>query len=230
MTNENTTKLLRLNLQHFSEPSPEPAPSTEPTPEPEKTITQAEMNEAIEKRLARVHAKYADYDDLKAKAAEFEAERKRIEDEKLSEAERLQKALDEAKMAATEATERATALELKAEQDRIKVAFVRKATEAGVKYTDAAVKLADISALQLSEDGELAGADDLINALITENPFLVVEEKTVPKHIGGGTDAGGEQVEKTNEQLLEEARIKAVKSNLPKDRAAYAKLKRELGK
>lgn len=228
MTNETTKKLLRLNLQHFSEPAdPEPTPN----PEPEKIeVTQAEIDEMIERRLAREKSKYADYDDLKAKAAEFEAERERIEREKLTEAERLQADLAAEQKAREELAAQLTTMQKKAEQQRLQAAFVRKASEAGVKYTDAAVKLTDLSTLEFDDKGELVGVDDAINALITDNPFLVAVEPTKPKQIGGGTDAGADPVEKTNEQLLEEARIKAVKSNLPKDLAAYAKLKRELSK
>lgn len=218
--------LLTLDLQFFAEGDPEPNPEPKPA---EKTITQEELDEIVEKRLARERAKFADYEDLKAKAAEFEAERERIEREKLSEAERLQADLAAEQKAKQELAEQLATMQSQAEQQKVKTAFVRKASEAGIKYTDAAVKLSDLSALQFGEDGELIGIDDAINVLITENPFLIVEEPIKPKTIGGGSDAGGEPVEKTAEQLLAEAAAKAQKSGLPKDRAAYAKLKRELG-
>ena len=41
--------------------------------QPERTFTQAEMNAIISDRLSRERSKYADYDDLKAKAQQFEA-------------------------------------------------------------------------------------------------------------------------------------------------------------
>lgn len=226
-------ELLPLNLQFFAdggEPDGTEGNTPDPTPAPEKTITQSEVDKIVADRLARERAKYADYDELKKKAADFEAERKRIEDEKLSEAERLQKALDEAKVSEQAAATQLADMKAQAERDRIKAAFMRKAADAGIKYTDAAVKLSDLSALQFDEKGELVGVDDAINALITDNPFLVVDETRNPKQIGGGSDGGDERVEKTTEQRLEEARVKAVKSGLPKDRAAYAKLKRELNK
>lgn len=221
--------LLTLDLQFFAEPGePEQTPE-EPTPALEKSFTQAELDEIVEKRLARDRTKYADYDDLKTKAAEFEAERKRIEDEKLSESERLQKALDEAHSSKQEIEEQLTAMQKQAEQQLIKTAFVRKASEAGIKYTDAAVKLSDMGALQFDESGELIGVDDAINALITENPFLVEVEALKPKIIGGGSDAGGEHVEKSKEKMLEEAADKAKKSGRIEDRIAFDKLKRQLG-
>lgn len=41
--------------------------------QPERTFTQAEMNAIISDRLSRERSKYADYGDLKAKAAQFDA-------------------------------------------------------------------------------------------------------------------------------------------------------------
>lgn len=43
-----------------------------PAPQAERTFTQAEMNAIITDRLNRERTKYADYDDLKAKAAKFD--------------------------------------------------------------------------------------------------------------------------------------------------------------
>ena len=57
--------------------------------QPERTFTQSEMNAIMGERLAREHAKYADYDDLKAKAAKYD------EQEEASKSE-LQKALEKA--------------------------------------------------------------------------------------------------------------------------------------
>lgn len=49
---------------------------TTPTPagqQPERTFTQAEMNAIIADRLSRERGKFADYDELKTKAAKFDA-------------------------------------------------------------------------------------------------------------------------------------------------------------
>lgn len=43
--------------------------------EPEKTFTQAQLDAIVTDRLSRQKAKYADYDELKAKAAEFDKQR-----------------------------------------------------------------------------------------------------------------------------------------------------------
>ena len=58
------------------------------TAEPERTFTQSEMDAIIGERLKRDRAKYADYDELKAKAAKFD------EAEEASKSE-LQRAVEE---------------------------------------------------------------------------------------------------------------------------------------
>ena len=60
--------------------------------EPERKFTQAEMDSIIGERLKRAKEKYADYDELKAKAAKYD------EAEEASKSE-LQKALDRAEKA-----------------------------------------------------------------------------------------------------------------------------------
>lgn len=42
------------------------------TQQEERTFTQSEMNAIIQERVARERGKYADYDDLKAKAAQYD--------------------------------------------------------------------------------------------------------------------------------------------------------------
>lgn len=73
--------------------------------EPERTFTQAEMDAIIGDRLKRERAKYSDYDDLKAKAAQFDAveEANKSDLQKATEkAEALQAQLDAMTAAAKE--------------------------------------------------------------------------------------------------------------------------------
>lgn len=46
--------------------------TVETTQQEERTFTQTEMNAIIQERVARERGKYADYDDLKAKAAQYD--------------------------------------------------------------------------------------------------------------------------------------------------------------
>lgn len=71
---------------------------TNPAQEPEKTFTQAELNAIVADRLSRERGKYSDYEELKSKAAQFDAaeEARKSELQKATEkAEALQKQLDE---------------------------------------------------------------------------------------------------------------------------------------
>lgn len=228
MTKSN--ELLALDLQFLAEDGKQDGGESTGQDAPKiVTMTQEEFDAVIVREKGRVKSKYADYDEIKAKADEFEAEKARIERESMDETERIKADLAAEQLAKQELADQLTALQQQAEKQRIHAAFIRKASDVGIKYTDAAAKLSDLSALEFDEGGELIGIDDVLNALITENPFLIEVAPVQPKQIGGPSNAGGEQVEKTKEQLLEEAKQKAFKSGLPKDRAAYAKLKRELG-
>lgn len=75
---------------------------TTPAQEPEKTFTQSELNAILTDRLARERGKYSDYEELKSKAAQFDAaeEARKTELQKATErADALQKQLDDMKKA-----------------------------------------------------------------------------------------------------------------------------------
>ena len=70
----------------------------------ERTFTQAEVDEMVKTRLGRERSKYADYDDLKAKAAKYDEIEERSKSMLQRETERaddLQKQLDDMKKAQT---------------------------------------------------------------------------------------------------------------------------------
>lgn len=49
-------------------PTPTTEPKPDPTPEADETFTQADVDRIVKERVQRERTKYADYDDLKAKA------------------------------------------------------------------------------------------------------------------------------------------------------------------
>ena len=85
---------------------------------PERTFTQAELDQIINARLTREREKYADYDEKSKKLAE-------IEQAQMSELEKLQKQLDDARKASEQA---------KAEADiaRLEALRLQVATEKGL--------------------------------------------------------------------------------------------------
>lgn len=110
-------------------------------PQPAQTFTQADVDRIVSERLSRERARYADYDDLKAKASEYDkaAEAQKTEQQRL--AEQLQAAQSEAERYRTESL-------------RLKVA------------TDKGVPAALIPRLQGASEEELAAdADELLKVL-----------------------------------------------------------------
>ncbi|WP_068616583.1 phage scaffolding protein [Paenibacillus tuaregi] len=232
MTNDTMRFRYPLNLQLFAEPDPTPDPELqpEPTPEPEKTFTQAELDDIVAKRLARDRKGREDYEDIKAKLTALELAEAEREKAKLSETERLEAEKAEAlKIAEDAKAERDKALTA-ANQRLIKAEFRAIARELNIRADalDDAYVLADLSAVKVDDDGNIAGVKDVVEALLTNKPFLAEQPKSQPKPIGGAS-GGTDPVDKTKEQLLKDAADKARKTGRIEDQAAYAKLKRELG-
>ena len=216
-----------LNLQLFAEGDPEPEPTPEPTPEP-KLVPQDEVDRIVADRLARERKKYADYDDVKAKLTaleQAEEERKKAE---LTEAERLAAELEEARKQAQAAEEAMGAALTAANTRLINAEFKALARDANIPADrlSAALKLADLSAVTVDDEGNVVGVDAAVKALITEHAYLVAQ--ATPKPIGGAAGGGDPLPDKTKEQLLEAAAEKARKSGRLDDQVAYAKIKREL--
>ena len=222
--------LLRLNLQHFAE-GDEPEAPTEPTTtaEPAKTFTQEELDKVVADRLAREKKKlekFADYDDLKTKLSEFESAEQKRKEAEMTELEKLQ-----AKLAEKETNEQTLAQQLAdmkktVEAEKIRNEFIKVATSENIAYLDDALALADLSAVKIDEDGKVVGMVEVIKSLVDNKPFLLAKKQSKP--IGESTNGNTDRADKTAEQLLKEAAEKARISGRNEDRAAYAKLKREL--
>lgn len=193
----------------------------------EKLLTQAEVNETIAKRLARERSKYADYDELKTKLSEYEKAEEERKQAEMTEVERLQAQLEKKETAEQELSEQLEAIRNQAKQERINNEFIKQATANNVAYVDAAIKLADLSSVDVDDDGNINGVDEVIAKLVEDNPFLLKKESK-PKHIGGGTASQKDSGDKTKEQLIAEAEEKARKTGRVEDRVAVARLKREL--
>jgi len=235
--------LLTLNLQFFAEEQPQSneaetnrdgqqpveqnlESSDTPTAEV-KTYTQEEINDIIAKRLERERKKFADYEDVKAKASEYEA---KLEEQRLAELSEKERAEELAKKFETELNELKSQLEAKENAIReqaIKNEFIKVATSANIIDIDAAIALSDLSAVSIGDDGAVVGVDDVIKTLVEHKPYLVAKKQAQP--IGQATNVGGGSSDKTAEQLLADAADKARKSGTIADKVAYAQLKKQLG-
>lgn len=123
-----------------------------------KTFTQEQLDAIVKERLDRALKKFADYDDLKAKA------------EAADEATR-----SEAEQQATRLKELETQAATLAEQNKrvlAENAFLAAASELGLPG-DAAYKLADMSKAEYGEDGRITNAKELAAAVAQAYPGLV---------------------------------------------------------
>lgn len=223
-----------LNQEKVEELVNENSTVEEPENNPEelktKTFTQEELDKIVADRIARERKKldkFADYDDLKTKAAEYE---KRLEEQRLAELSEKERAEEIAKKAEEEKSELAKQLEelRKAnEQEKIHNEFIKVATSQNVAYIEDALRLADLSAVTV-EDGKVIGVVDVVKALVDNKPFLLAKKQ--PKPIGESSNGSADVSDKTSDQLLREAAEKAKRTGRTEDKVAYATLKRELGR
>lgn len=162
---------------------PTPPPADPPTPPPAgdaKTFTQAELDAIVKDRLARAKSQFADYDDLKGKAAKFDE----IDAASKSELEKAQAKIAEAEKKAADALDRAKTASLKS-------AVLDAAHKANAVDGDAVFALLDKSKVTVSDDGAVTGIDDALKALLAEKPYLV-GKATTPQ--GGSADGGARGV------------------------------------
>jgi hypothetical protein len=206
----------------------EPAQTTE-----SKTFTQAELDKIVADRVARERKKiekFADYDDLKTKASEYE---KALEEKRLAELSAQERAEEIAKKFEAERNEYAKQLEdlkTQAQREKIVNAFIKAAPSANIPSNriDAALKLADLSAVSVGENG-VEGLEAVMGALVEQYGFLA-ESKRPQKPIGDATNSPKDTADKTGEQLLREAAEKAKRTQSVEDKIAYAALKAQLSK
>jgi hypothetical protein len=114
------------------DPNPTPDPKVDPAPEPDQTFTQADVDRIVRERVKREREKFADYDDLKARAGNATTLEERV-----AEIERQAKESEERALRA----EVANAKGLTPTQAKRLVGTTREELEA-----DAADLLADIGA------------------------------------------------------------------------------------
>ena len=125
---------------------------TTATPAPEKTFTQADVDRIVSERLDRERGKYADYDELKAKATKFD------------EAEEAQKT------ELQKANEKATALQ--AEVDALKAATELRNVRDKVAH-DTGIP---VSLLTGGTEEECKAQAEAIKAYAQEAPYPAVKD------------------------------------------------------
>lgn len=135
----------------------------------EKMLTQSQVDKLVAERLARATAKYADYAELKAKAAKHDEviESQRSEQERAVEAARK---------------EGADSVRATANAQLVAYAALALAAEIEFRSPGLAVKAVDLSKVEVSEDGVVDA--DAIRAALKElaeaEPYLVKDDTPPP--------------------------------------------------
>lgn len=149
-------------------------------PEAAKGFTQAEVDRIVKERLERAKSKYADYEDLKARATKLDE----LEKAQMDEKDRLAAEI-EAQRQRADAAEQARIAALKTADDRlIRAEITAIAATMGFHYPADMYRVADLSAVTIDEDtGNVLGAKEALEALAKERPDYVA--KTAAPRIDG---------------------------------------------
>lgn len=157
-------------------PTPGTPPVDQPSPQEPQTFDQAAVDKIVSERIARERGKFADYNDLKAKAAKFDE----IEAQNATELEKAVKQADAAARAdmSTKTNTRLVRAEVKAAASAAK--FFDPA--------DAAVLLSDkFKDVKVTEDGDVdeAAVKALVEQLAKDKPHLVKTDNGRPPPLPG---------------------------------------------
>lgn len=156
-------------------PAADPTSTQDGQPET-KTFTQADVNRIVGERTARERDKYADYDDLKAKATQFDT----IEAQNATE---LEKAVKQADTAARADVSAKTNLRLVRAEARAVAASMHFHDPA-----DAAVLLGpNLGGVKVNDDGDVdeTAVKALVEQLAKDKPHLVKTDPGKPQPLPG---------------------------------------------
>ncbi len=162
----------------------------DPENEP-KTVPQSEVDRIVKDRLARQAAKFADYDELKAKAEKADE----LEAAGQSETERLQAQIKKLERERDTAIgERDTA---RTDLQAVRVeSEIRKALPKDVVDADAVLQLLPRDQVTVGDDGQVTGHEDAVKALLEAKPYLV--GPPTPARPTGPRDGGARGIPAVN--------------------------------
>src|SRR5690606_39407632 len=107
------------------------------------------IQKAVQERLARERKKYEGFDTMKSELEELRKFKEEQELASLSELEKLQKQIEAERQEKENYLSQFSHLEEQLKQERLHSTFKEKAREKGIKYVDDALKLSDLSQLEL---------------------------------------------------------------------------------
>lgn len=148
-----------------------------------RTFTQADVDRIVADRLRRVQQKYADYDQLKEKAAKYD------EIDQASKTE-LERERERAHRAEAECDE----LRQRLQQVMISAEIAKHAGTAGaIDVGDVVKLLADSPDITVGKDGQVAGAEEAVKRLAKAKPHLFRTGQAGGFAQGARRDGGAEE-------------------------------------
>jgi len=157
---------------------PDPAPEPPPTDGFRAPSTQEEFDRMIGPRLERERAKFAGYDDFRAKAEQFDDLQRENETE-----------LDRLRRENAEAAQRAEAMAWTAAETVIRASVFAEASKAGAVDPDAVYALIETNAVAIDDAGRVTGADTAVQQLLEAKPYLRATT-SAPSFDGGARGDG----------------------------------------
>ncbi|QCY64998.1 hypothetical protein [Bacillus thuringiensis] len=191
-----------------------------------KQFTQKQIDEMIIAAKQQVKKKFADYDEVKAKAEELEKAQKEAKLAEMDELERTKTSLAEKDEELTKLQTQIAEMELSQKRTAVTNAFKEAAISANIPTK----RLEDAKVLAgISEETDVEKIEELVKKLVEEKPFLVETKAPQQKQIGDHSNGATKVNEKTKSEMLTEAADKARRTQRMEDKLAYVNLKAKLG-
>ncbi|PAB61326.1 phage scaffolding protein [Anaeromicrobium sediminis] len=223
-------RLFDINLQLFADEGNEPSggdgkePGNNGGNEPvgdNKTYTQEELDKMLKKEKGKVK-KFATDELLKELGIENTEALKSIIEAKKADDEKNKTDLEKLQEQLNNITKEKDAVAEKAKTTLITAEFKVKAIGEGldVKQIDAALKLADLSEIEVKEDGAVEGIEDVIKKVIEDYPFLIGQINSNVGNGGGNNPGTNNNTSKSIGERLA-AKRKTVNENQTKGQNHY---------
>lgn len=169
----------------------------------EAKFTQADIDRIVKERLARQKSQFADYDDLKTKAAKFDE----LEQAQKSELEKWQEQARKANEAKTKAEQERESALREANNRLIKAAFIAEAGKLGAIHPEDAYLLADLAAVSIADDGAVTGVAEAVKALLEAGRLVTTGRPQAPSLDAGAGDNTPRWTDKGSQLTPEELHI-----------------------
>ncbi len=148
------------------------------------TVTPEEAQAELTRVRAALKKANAEAAERRKKLKAFEEAEQKRKDAELSDKERLERQL----VAAQQAQEEAEAM---VNDVLLRTAVDRAAAKAGFIDPEVAYQLADLSGVEIGEDGEVAGVEKALKGLAKDKPYLLKQEGSQQLDINAGKGGKG---------------------------------------